>query len=124
VTQWRRAYIAANYKRVIETKRAWRKKNPHAIVAARHRRRAARKRVPSNLTANGIRAVFETFGNACAYCFRTDRKLTVDHVVPLTEGGHDTLDNIVPACGSCNSRKGARSILYMLNRCPSAALAA
>ena len=50
------------------------------------------------------------FGGECAYCGSTPRKgqrLTRDHLVPMSQGGLTTQDNIVPACSSCNSSKGA-----------------
>lgn len=50
------------------------------------------------------------FGGECAYCGRTMHKgerLTRDHLEPVSEGGVTTQDNIVPACHSCNSSKGA-----------------
>lgn len=48
------------------------------------------------------------FGGACAYCGNTPRRgqrLTRDHLQPVSEGGLTTPDNIVPACGHCNSSK-------------------
>lgn len=50
------------------------------------------------------------FGGECCYCGRTMRKgerLTRDHLEPVSTGGATTQDNIVPACQSCNSSKGA-----------------
>lgn len=50
------------------------------------------------------------FGGECAYCGRTMHKgerLTRDHLEPVKEGGTTTQANIVPACASCNSSKGA-----------------
>ena len=32
--------------------------------------------------------------------------MTVDHVVPKTNGGSDSWDNLVCACVKCNNRKG------------------
>jgi len=40
----------------------------------------------------------------CHYC-RMKRKLTLDHVIPLRKGGQHTKENVVPACGPCNSKK-------------------
>jgi len=34
--------------------------------------------------------------------------LHLDHVIPLSKGGYDTIDNIRPTHGICNIRKGAR----------------
>ena len=50
------------------------------------------------------------FGGACAYCGGTPRKgqrLTRDHLEPISKGGRTIQSNIVPACSSCNSSKGA-----------------
>lgn len=46
-------------------------------------------------------------GGLCAYC-RTASGTTKDHVVPVSLGGSDAIGNIVPACGPCNSSKGAQ----------------
>lgn len=50
------------------------------------------------------------FGGECAYCGGTPRKgqrLTRDHLEPVSNGGRTIQSNIVPACASCNSSKGA-----------------
>ncbi len=44
------------------------------------------------------------FGGCCAYC-GSALKLTYDHFIPFSKGGSFTQDNIIPACGSCNSSK-------------------
>ena len=41
----------------------------------------------------------------CAYCGATDVALQRDCVLALSRGGRYTLDNIAPACGSCNASK-------------------
>lgn len=38
------------------------------------------------------------------YC-KVSKAGTKDHVVPLSKGGTNYIDNIVPACVSCNSSK-------------------
>tara|TARA_B100000945_G_scaffold279142_1_gene245368 strand:+ start:2806 stop:3099 length:294 start_codon:yes stop_codon:yes gene_type:complete len=45
--------------------------------------------------------------NKCFYC-ETDtpaRKLTMDHLVPLSRGGRSIKSNLVPCCKSCNNNK-------------------
>lgn len=46
-------------------------------------------------------------GGRCVYC-GADEDLSMDHVIPISKEGADTLRNLVTACRSCNSRKGAR----------------
>lgn len=46
--------------------------------------------------------------NRCHYC---DLELdyyeaTIDHVIPLSRGGSDLIENKVIACGVCNQEKG------------------
>ena len=46
-------------------------------------------------------------GNQCRYCsiVLTIETATVDHVIPLSKGGKDSLDNLVLACKPCNNDK-------------------
>lgn len=47
-------------------------------------------------------------GMVCAYCGRSDVRLTIDHIVPKVKGGKSTFENCVAACKPCNNRKGGR----------------
>jgi 5-methylcytosine-specific restriction endonuclease McrA len=40
----------------------------------------------------------------------------IDHVIPLTKGGTDTIDNVKAAHRSCNSTKRARIIAPIVRR--------
>lgn len=46
----------------------------------------------------------------CAYCRRYPILLTQDHIVPLSKGGQHTVENVLPACKSCNSSKFDRDL--------------
>lgn len=48
---------------------------------------------------------------ACQYCGRTGtrRDMTLDHVVPRTQGGKTTWENLATACSPCNAKKGGRT---------------
>jgi 5-methylcytosine-specific restriction endonuclease McrA len=49
------------------------------------------------------------FGGKCAHCGSSDH-LTIDHIVPISLGGLNVIDNLQPLCGRCNSSKGARYV--------------
>lgn len=50
---------------------------------------------------------------ACTYCGGIE-SLAVDHLISRKRGGPETGDNIVWACQSCNSSKGASDLLEWL----------
>ena len=52
----------------------------------------------------------------CAYCGATDKPLQRDCVLALSRGGRYTLDNIAPACGSCNASKCNEEVTGWLRR--------
>lgn len=59
-------------------------------------------------------AKFFKCGMRCHYCFKPLSLLegegvelaTKDHLTPTSRGGSDEIKNIVPACTTCNTRKG------------------
>ena len=53
------------------------------------------------------RAVFARDSWTCQYC-GSRSNLTVDHVIPRSKGGSDSLENLRAACQRCNYGRGAR----------------
>lgn len=45
------------------------------------------------------------YDHRCAYCGTNRRALVKEHVVPVSAGGTNDIDNLVPACQPCNARK-------------------
>jgi hypothetical protein len=54
--------------------------------------------------------------DGCAYCGASDKALQRDCVLAISRGGRYTLDNIVPACGSCNASKCNDEVTGWLRR--------
>lgn len=72
-----------------------------------HERRTS---VESGYTVDEWHAKAASYGFACAYCGASSN-ITSDHIVPLSAGGTNYIQNIVPACGSCNYSKGPRDLI-------------
>lgn len=72
------------------------------------KRRAHKRTVSFNdYDKDDILILFSRFDNMCAYCGES-KPLTLDHFIPLSKGGVDSFENIIPACKTCNSSKGNR----------------
>jgi len=54
--------------------------------------------------------IFARDKNKCQYCGKRvpTSELSLDHVIPRTQGGISSWKNIVCACTNCNKRKGGR----------------
>ncbi len=85
------------------------------------RARAARKRrrrflaADNDLTLAQWTAIRAAWGG-CAYCSEPDAALQKDCVLPLSRGGRYTIENVVPACRSCNASKSNDEVTGWLRR--------
>lgn len=64
------------------------------------------------LTKAERREVYDKMNGHCTYCGSelTMENMTADHIVPLANGGGDTIDNMMPACRSCNHYKSTMTL--------------
>lgn len=110
-----RAYAARNRDAIRAANNAWYAAHPEVKKAKRHKRRARLRdgRSPGVSPADW-RAIVDLFGGCCAYCLEKTPHPERDHVEPLSRGGLDALDNVVPSCHRCNARKAARTLLAFL----------
>ena len=90
-------------------------------VSSSRRARLSRKRrrrvaaADNDLTAAQWQAILDAW-LACAYCGADGVALQRDCVLPISRGGHYTLDNVVPACGSCNASKSNDEVTSWMRR--------
>ena len=82
-----------------------RAKNPDLYAGYSERRRVRKLQAPGSHTTEQWLEKVAQGGGRCAYCGEA-RRLARDHDVPLARGGSHDIENIVPACGPCNSAKG------------------
>lgn len=77
-----------------------------------HSRRSKFKDNP--FTLDDWIALCDKYGNMCLRC-KEVKPLAMDHVVPLSRGGTNSIDNIQPLCRECNSIKHDKSTDYRLD---------
>jgi 5-methylcytosine-specific restriction endonuclease McrA len=68
-------------------------------------------KLPRQTVKFNRRNIFARDNNQCQYCGKRfpTTELSLDHVVPRSQGGQSTWENIVCACVACNVRKGGRT---------------
>lgn len=78
---------------------------PEVIVLAKY------DRLPSSTVTFSRRNIFKRDHFACPYCGRQpgSGELTIDHIVPRSQGGASTWENCALACIECNARKADRT---------------
>lgn len=124
-----REYYKKNKKKVLRNVRKWASENRDKVNEAsrkywrknkdRHKlhiiiRRARLAEADGSFTKEEWQQLKEKYAHKCAICgekepFRQYRKkLTIDHIMPISKGGSNDITNIQPACFNCNSIKKDR----------------
>lgn len=68
----------------------------------------------NTLTSEEWLNILKKYNYKCAYCgteFDENILPEKDHIIPISKGGNNTKENIVPACRSCNAKKGSKILL-------------
>jgi 5-methylcytosine-specific restriction endonuclease McrA len=69
----------------------------------------ARRKIPEDIQ----KQVRQLANYLCEYCHASEQwqyvAFTIDHVIPLTTSGADTIDNLALACFHCNRKKSGKT---------------
>ena len=101
---YRRAAYLRDAARMNAQKAAYLARHPEVKRAKDQAYRARKIAADGAFTGAEWRELLAHWGNACAYCGGLGF-LEADHRVPLTRGGTNFIENILPACRGCNGRK-------------------
>jgi 5-methylcytosine-specific restriction endonuclease McrA len=114
--EYHQAWRNRNREKINENNRKRYAHDPQKNIDYCLHRSAVRRGAPGgNHTAAEWKALCERYDNRCLCCCGK-LKLTRDHIVPVSQGGSDSIQNIQPLCKNCNSRKNDRHINYRPDR--------
>ena len=109
-SSWRElsTYRAANFRQADDD---WVRTATSEIQAPRVIRLTGYDKVPKQTVKFNRRNIFARDHNQCQYCGKKvpTSELSLDHVIPRSQGGGTSWENIVCACVDCNVRKGGRT---------------
>jgi 5-methylcytosine-specific restriction endonuclease McrA len=91
--------------------RDYQKRNPEVFKAKNNKYTTSKTGAGGSFAAAEWKALCKQCHNRCLCCGKR-RKLTADHVIPVSKGGSSNIENIQPLCQPCNSSKGNKTIDY------------
>ena len=106
--------------------RAWRLKHPRwaktLSIESKHIYRARLANAEGRFTLKQFRELCKKYKYTCICCGKTEdqlfdiqRMLVPDHVVPISKGGSNFIDNIQPLCHAIKGGRGGRpDVIYAL----------
>ncbi|MHC5822971.1 MAG: HNH endonuclease signature motif containing protein [Nostoc sp.] len=105
-------YARYNQNKGKETKRAyvtknldWNRERSRRGTSVRRAKKAGNLSVSYSM--EDVAILRFKFNLCCAYCGKAT-KCQLDHFVPICKGGADSINNLIPACSSCNFTKNAQ----------------
>lgn len=103
-----------NPEKVKVYKKKWKMANKNKCSAMAHKRNARIAGNGGSFTAGEWELLKEQYGYRCPACGKREPeiKLTIDHVIPIAKGGVNTISNIQPLCGNCNSKKNTQIMSF------------
>ena len=132
ISEYKKRYYKENKERILSYCKQYREKNREYIKSYKReykannrelfnkhkqKRRAIKKGLVSTLTTKRWEEIKRDFNHQCAYCGMTEKEhikeceeqLHQEHFIPVSDKGEHTINNIIPACRSCNSSKGNKN---------------
>lgn len=84
------------------------------FVSKAHEKRARTVNSTGNYTLQEWADLKKKYYHTCLCCRKREPeiKLTLDHVVPIINGGSNSIENMQPLCKSCNSKKHTKETDY------------
>ena len=119
-----KVYREANVQKVNQAKYKWAREHVERVKEIRREvnlrrkdkafqesnlRRARKNKVGGSFSKLEWEELQESYGNICISC-GSNIRMEADHVIPISKGGVNSIDNIQPLCLKCNRSKGTKII--------------
>ena len=101
----KRLYYARHREQHKGVMAAYHRAHPEVLRAKSNAYRARARAAEGQFTSAEWLALVASYDGKCAYRGEVG-PLQVDHRTPLSRGGANSIDNILPACRKCNTEKG------------------
>lgn len=91
------------------------KNHKESLVKAKIKHYLRRNRTVGSFTYHEWELLKKQYGYICPCCGSEEtkvKKLTVDHVIPISKGGSNYIENIQPLCLMCNLKKRTKVEKY------------
>lgn len=103
-------WLRDNPDKMREARKRWEEANPEKKKLYRRKaeskRRAILRGLTEHFTLDELLGVYKEQDGLCYYCgCDISNGYDIEHKIPLSRGGFDTIDNICCSCGHCNSVK-------------------
>lgn len=100
--QWR----LKNPEKQKDATRKWNERNPEAKRLHQNLRRSRERNATGKHTIKQLREMMVNQDNKCVYCkCEISNCYHIDHIIPLSRGGGNGIENIQILCIDCNQRK-------------------
>lgn len=103
--------IQKNRQKYLDIKKRHYQSHKDKSLQYAHEYRARKLGVGGKYTQKEWKELLNYCGNKCLKCGATTR-LEADHVIPISIGGDNSIDNIQPLCRYCNAQKHVDIIDY------------
>jgi 5-methylcytosine-specific restriction endonuclease McrA len=101
-----------NKEKILKRNYAYQKSHPEVMRKHQLDRLAMKMNSDGSYTIEQWNNLVMFYDGHCLCCARIDLPLEKDHVVPLSKGGSNSIENLQPLCKPCNSSKRDKTIDY------------
>lgn len=112
--EWLQKDYILNREKYRERSRVYNKENREKLNLKLKKYRAQKKINGGSHTEKEWQGLLDNIGRMCARCGSLDN-IEKDHIIPISKGGSNSIDNLQPLCRSCNARKNAKEANYIPN---------